>query len=69
MYVNRIPLNAFVVEYVGEIIDEKMRIPADAWASNPLLAPTPEHVAWAGPADGALHHDHYVYGAPREHES
>ena len=25
---------------IREIIDEKMRIPADAWASNPLLAPT-----------------------------
>ena len=54
---------------IREIIDEKMRIPADAWASNPLLAPTPEHEAWAGPADGTLNHDHYVYGAPREHES
>ena len=50
-----------------EIIDEKMRIPEDAWTNNPLLAPTPEDPGEACYEDGSLNHDHYAYGAPKKY--
>jgi hypothetical protein len=48
---------------IRSFIDEKMNLPEGAWTDNPLLAP-PADETFAGPADGALHHDLYIYGAP-----
>ena len=46
-------------------IDEKMEIPADAWTNNPLLDP-PADSDYIGPEDGAINHDHYLYGCPKK---
>ncbi len=52
---------------IRSIIDEKMTLPEDAWANNPLLEPTPKIRGWKGDEDGALNHDHYVYGGPKKY--
>jgi hypothetical protein len=57
------PMSAFL----RRIIDDKMTIPADAWANNPMLEPTPDDSV-EGPEDGALNHDHYAYGAPKKYK-
>lgn len=50
------------------IVDDKMKIPEDAWTNNPMLEPTPDDPEWEGPGDGSINHDHYVYGGPKTHE-
>lgn len=47
-------------------IDEKMEIPEDAWTNNPMLQPTPYDPNWKGHEDGAINHDHYIYGCPKK---
>ena len=53
---------------IRSIIDEKMTIPEDAWTNNPMLEPTPDVEGWEGHEDGAINHDHYVYGCPKKYE-
>lgn len=50
------------------IIEEKMKIPEEAWTNNPMLEPTPDVPGWQGHEDGALNHDHYAYGGPKKYE-
>ncbi|HXR07991.1 MAG TPA: hypothetical protein VN765_11715 [Candidatus Acidoferrum sp.] len=50
---------------IRSLIDEKMDIPESAWTDNPLLAP-PADPGFVGPADGAINHDHYLYGGPKK---
>lgn len=50
-----------------QIIDEKMIIPEDAWANNPLLRATPKVEGWKGRRDGSINHDHYIYGGPKKY--
>ena len=50
---------------IRALIDEKMDIPDSAWTNNPLLAP-PADPGFVGPEDGAINHDHYIYGSPRK---
>ena len=50
---------------IRNFIDEKMEIPEDAWTNNPMLRPTPHDPDWVGHEDGAINHDHYLYGAPK----
>ena len=42
-----------------------MNIPDAAWSNNSLLAP-PADKQFAGPEDGVINHDHYIYGTPRK---
>jgi len=50
---------------IRAFIDEKMEIPESAWINNPLLAP-PADDDFIGPEDGAINHDHYIYGCPKK---
>jgi len=50
---------------IRDFIDEKMRVPDEAWAK--FLAPVPEDPNWKGPEDGGINHDHYVYGCPKKY--
>jgi hypothetical protein len=50
---------------IRSLIDEKMTIPDEAWENNPLLAP-PADASFIGPEDGAINHDHYIYGGPKK---
>jgi hypothetical protein len=50
---------------IRAFIEEKMNIPEAAWSNNSLLAP-PADPQFIGPEDGAINHDHYVYGTPRK---
>ena len=50
------------------LVDEKMRIPEDAWINNPMLEPTVDDPDWEGHEDGSINHDHYVYGCPKKYE-
>jgi hypothetical protein len=50
------------------IIEEKLAIPEDAWANNPMLQPTPADPDYEGREDGSLNHDHYAYGAPKKYK-
>ncbi len=50
---------------IRAFIDEKMDVPDSAWTNNPLLAP-PADPDFVGPEDGAINHDHYIYGGPRK---
>lgn len=47
-------------------IDEKMDVPEDVWSNNPLLDPPVNDPNWKTRPDGALNHDHYIYGAPKK---
>jgi hypothetical protein len=51
---------------IRSFIDEKMEIPAEAWENNPLLAPPADDPDWQGHEDGAINHDHYIYGCPKK---
>ena len=44
---------------------KRWTFPESAWSDNPLLAP-PADRGFVGPEDGAINHDHYVYGGPRK---
>jgi hypothetical protein len=48
-------------------IDEKMKIPEDAWTNNPMLKPMPRDPNWKGHKDGGINLDHYLYGAPKDY--
>ena len=51
---------------IRSFIDEKMEIPEEAWANNPLLRPTPFDPTYEGYEDAVINHDHYIYGAPKK---
>ena len=51
---------------IRSFIDEKMEIPEDAWEENPLLRPPAPDPSWQGHEDGAINHDHYIYGTPKK---
>lgn len=48
-------------------IDEKMRIPDEAWTKNPLLEPTVNDPEYSGRKDGSINHDYYIYGGSRKY--
>ena len=50
---------------IRALIDEKMEVPESAWTNNPLLSP-PADPNFVGPEDGAINHDHYIYGGPKK---
>lgn len=50
------------------MIREKMEIPEEAWVNNPMLELTPDDPEWEGHEDGAINHDHYIYGSPKNYE-
>jgi hypothetical protein len=52
---------------IREWIDQKMQIPEEAWLNNPLLQPPAEDTNWAR-EDGAINHDHYIYGGPKKYK-
>jgi len=52
---------------IRQFIDEKMEAPDNAWTSNPMLSPSAEDPAWEGHEDGAINHDHYIYGTPKKY--
>lgn len=58
------PMSAFL----RRIIDERMQLPEAAWNRNPMLDETPDVEGWTGHEDGALNHDHYVYGGAKKYE-
>ena len=51
---------------IRSFIDERMEIPDEAWENNPLLDPPAEDPEWVGHEDGAINHDHYIYGGPKK---
>jgi hypothetical protein len=51
---------------IRSFIDEKMQIPEEAWIDNPMLRPFPPDPTWKSPSDGAINHDHYLYGCPKK---
>ena len=51
---------------IRSFIDEKMQVPDDVWENNPMLAPAADDSSWEGHEDGAINHDHYVYGSPKK---
>jgi hypothetical protein len=51
---------------IRSFIDERMRVPEEAWSDNPLLQPPVKDSTWKGRTDGAVNHDHYVYGTPKK---
>jgi hypothetical protein len=55
------PMAAVIRDY----IDEKMELPDDVWTNNPLLD-QPADPDFVGPEDGAINHDHYLYGGPKK---
>ena len=57
------PMAAVIRSY----IDEKMQLPDEAWANNPMLKPTPRDAKLALPEDAAINHDHYLYGTPKKY--
>ena len=57
------PMAAVIRQY----IDEKMEAPENAWTQNPMMAPSVEDPAWEGHEDGAINHDHYIYGTPKKY--
>lgn len=52
---------------IRSIVDEKMEMPADAWADNPMLQATPKDAQFDLPEDAAINHDHYLYGTPKKY--
>ncbi|MGD0815231.1 MAG: hypothetical protein ABSA83_16665 [Verrucomicrobiota bacterium] len=51
---------------IRAFIDEKMDVPDEVWTNNPLLRPPAPDPGWIGNDDGAINHDHYVYGSPKK---
>jgi hypothetical protein len=58
------PMSAFL----RRLIDERMQLPETAWKRNPMLDETPDVEGWTGREDGALNHDHYIYGGAKKYE-
>lgn len=52
---------------IRDFIDEKMKVPEDAWTNNPMLKPTPKDAHFHLPEDAAINHDHYLYGTPKKY--
>ncbi len=52
---------------IRDYIDEKMELPEEAWTNNPMLRAVPPDPTFEGHEDGALNHDHYVYGTPKRY--
>lgn len=52
---------------IRRFIDEKMKPAADAWKNNPLLELPLDDAGWKGREDGAINHDHYIYGSPKRY--
>jgi hypothetical protein len=52
---------------IRDWIEEKMKIPEDAWKNSPLLDP-PADPDFEMPEDAAINHDHYVYGGPKKYK-
>lgn len=52
---------------IRALIDERMKIPEEAWINNPMLEPTPRDADRSGHADGGINLDHYLYGAPKDY--
>lgn len=49
-------------------IDDNMTITEEEWANNPLLQPPAGETDFVGREDGAINHDHYIYGGPKKFE-
>jgi hypothetical protein len=47
-------------------VEEKMTVPDGVWENNPLLKPPVHDPDWQGHEDGAINHDHYIYGCPKQ---
>jgi hypothetical protein len=58
--------NTAMAAVIREFIDEKMAVPEDIWAKNPLLNPPLDDPGFEGHEDGALNHDHYISGGPKK---
>jgi hypothetical protein len=58
--------NVPMAAVIRQFIDDKMEAPDNAWTNNPMLAPSAEDSAWEGHEDGAINHDHYIYGTPKK---
>lgn len=52
---------------IRSMVDEKMELPDDAWADNPMLRPTPKDAKFDLPEDAAINHDHYLYGSAKKY--
>ncbi len=52
---------------IRSCIDDKMRVPDNAWAANPMLEPTPSDAGLELPEDAAINHDHYLYGTAKKY--
>jgi len=52
---------------IRSFVDEKMELPEDVWADNPMLRPTPKDAKFDLPEDAAINHDHYLYGTPKKY--
>jgi hypothetical protein len=58
--------NVPMAAVIRAFIDEKMEVPEDAWTNNPMLLPPIEDLTFEGHEDGAINHDHYIYGGPKK---
>ena len=52
---------------IRSFIDDKMRLPDEAWTDNPMLRPAPKDPGFVMPEDAAINHDHYLYGTPKKY--
>jgi hypothetical protein len=48
-------------------IDQNMELPDDVWTNNPMLKPIAHDPNFVGHEDGAINHDHYIYGTPKRY--
>jgi hypothetical protein len=51
---------------IRNFIDEKMKLPDEAWTNNPMFKPWPADPDNDSPEDAAINHDHYLYGSPKK---
>ena len=51
---------------IRNFIDEKMKLPDEAWTNNPMFKPWPADPDNDSPEDAAINHDHYLYGGPKK---
>jgi len=57
--------NGSLAGVLRAMVEERMRVPEEAWDNNPLLAP-PADPSFTGPEDSVLNLDHYLYGGPKK---